>query len=197
MQYDLTKYTPDIRYLDDMREVLADKDFAKNSPNVELYYMYRGLEEKGVLRYDITTVPAKMLGNEFTKTKGHYHQGAYPEVYMVLEGTAIYLMQKRKENGEIEDAYFVEAHAGDVAVIPPFYGHITINPSATENLKMANWVSKNCMSDYSLYVENQGACYYYTTQGWIKNETYKNIPDLRQEQPTKSLPEDLSFLDKA
>ena len=199
MEYDLTKLTPDVRYLDDMREVLFDKDFAKNSPNIPLYNMYRGLEEKNGLRYDITTVPAKMLGSEFIKTKGHYHGGSYGEVYMVLEGTAIYLMQKRnpENENEILDAYFVEAHAGDVVIIPSFYGHITINPSETENLKMANWVSEKCMSDYSLYVKLQGACYFYTKAGWLKNENYKSVPVLRQEQPVKQLPEDLEFLNQA
>jgi len=194
MERDLTKITPDIRYLDDMREVLHDKDFAKNSPNLELYYMYRGLEIKNNLRYDITTITAKMLGNEFVKTKGHYHEGAYGEVYVVLEGRAIYLMQKLGENKEITDTYFVEAKKGDVVIIPSFYGHVTINPSKTENLKMANWVSENCKSDYSLYVKMQGAGYYFTEQGWLKNENYESLPMLRQEQPVTSLPEDLSFL---
>jgi glucose-6-phosphate isomerase len=196
MEYDLTKLTPDVRYLDDMREVLADKEFAKNSPNIALYNMYRGLEEKDGLRYDITTIPAKMLGSEFIKTKGHYHEGSYGEVYMVLEGTAIYLMQKHGAEDEVLDTYFVEAKKGDVVIIPSFYGHITINPSESENLKMANWVSEKCISDYSLYVKLQGAGYYYTKNGWIKNENYKSVAELRQEQPVKSLPQDLSFLDK-
>lgn len=194
MTYDLTKITPDIRCLDDMREVLADKDFAETAQNTELYFMYRGLEKNNSLRYDITTIPAKMLGKEFVKTKGHYHEGAYGEVYMVLEGFAIYLMQKLGENKEITDIYFVEAKKGDVVIIPSFYGHVTINPSETENLKMANWVSENCKSDYSLYVKMQGAGYYFTKQGWLKNENYKSLPMLRQEQPVASLPEDLSFL---
>ena len=196
MEIDITKLTPDIRHLNDVREVLSDKDFAKNSENIELYYMYRGLEKKDGLRYDITVIPAKMLGNEFIKTKGHYHEGAYGEIYTVLQGTAIYLMQKRNETGDIDDVYAVKAQKGGVVIIPSFYGHITINPSETEDLKMANWVSEECKSDYSLYEKNQGACYYYTKQGWLKNEKYTNIPELRFESPVKSFPEDLSFLNK-
>lgn len=195
MEIDLTQLTPDTRYLNDMRGVLQDKNFAKTAENSELYFMYRGLEEKNGLRYDITTIPAKMLGDEFVKTKGHYHIGAYGELYTVLQSEAIYLMQKRKQGfeNEIEDAYFVNAKKGDVVIIPPFYGHITINPSQ-ENLKMANWVSKDCMSDYSLYEKLNGACYFYTKAGWIKNVNYKFVPELREEQPTKNIPEDLSFL---
>lgn len=196
MEIDLTQLTPDIRRLNDMKSVLHDKEFAKISYNSELYYMYRGLEEKDGLRYDITIVPAQMLGDEFTKTKGHYHVGAYGELYTVLEGQAIYLMQKRKPKteDEVEDCYFVKAKKGDVVIIPSFYGHITINPSEDQDLKMANWVATSCMSDYSIFEKLNGGCYFYTTNGWVKNENYKSVPALREEQPIKSIPEDLSFL---
>lgn len=194
MAIDLTKLTPDIRRLNDMREILADKNFAKNSPNIDLYFMYRGLEKKGELRYDETIVFAKMLGKEFNKTKGHYHVSAHPEIYTVLKGRAIYLLQKRNKSGQIEDVYVVEAKAGEWVIMPPFYGHVAINPSETENLKMANWISDNCKSDYLPYEKLQGACYYYTENGWIKNENYKTVPELRFEKPLKSIPEDLDFL---
>jgi hypothetical protein len=47
-----------------------------------------------------------------------------------------------------------------------------------------------------------GACYYYILQPgsgqatWIKNENYKSVPELRFEQPVKSVPENLDFLKK-
>ena len=205
MEFDLSQLTPDIRHLDDMRNVLHDKEFSKIQSNLELYSMYRGLEEKDGLRYDITIVPAKMLGDEFVKTKGHYHIGAYGELYTVLEGRAIYLMQKIGSTGAIEfekigrsgnidDVYAVEAKKGDVVIIPSFYGHVTINPSETEELKMANWVSKDCKSDYSDYEKLQGACWYFTKSGWVKNENYRNVPGLRFESPINKIPENLDFL---
>jgi len=196
MDFDLTKLTPDVRTLNDMRNVLADRDFVKSSPNFNLYYMYRGVEKTDGLRYDITVIPANFIGNEFTKTKGHYHLENWQEVYTVLEGTAIYLMQKRGGKREIEDAYYVVTNKGESIVIPPFYGHVTINPSDREELKMANWVSPDCKVDYKPYEEKQGACYYYTKNDWIKNENYKSIPELREEKPLKSLPENLDFLKK-
>jgi glucose-6-phosphate isomerase len=194
MEQDLTKLNPDVRRLNDMREVLADKDFANKSPDMDLYYMYRAIKTNNELRYDETVLKPQMLGNEFNKTKGHYHVDAYPEIYMVLEGTAIYLLQKKNITGEIEDVYAVEVKKGECAIMPPFYGHVTINPSETEELKMANWISDSCKSDYSLYIEKQGACYYYTKTGWVKNENYKNVPELRFEKPLKEIPQDLEFL---
>ena len=193
MDYDLSKLTPDVRYLDDVRMVLADQEIAKTAPNTKLYFMYRGLEENDGIRYDITVIPARMFGNEFVKTKGHYHVGNYGEIYTVLEGEALYIMQKRKTENEIEDVYAVKAKKGDVVIIPSNYGHITINASDKE-LKMANWVASACMSDYSLFEKYQGASWYYTKEGWVKNEKYKEVPVLRFEEPTKEVPQDLNFL---
>lgn len=196
MEINLSKITPDIRHLNDMRKVLYDENFAKDSPDTNLYFMYRGLERQGDLRYDITVVIAKMLGDEFNKTKGHYHVGAYQETYTVLEGSAIYFMQKLDDNENISDVYAVKAERGDSIVIPPYYGHVTINPSEKKDLKMANWMFDKCKSDYSFFEKMHGACYYFTKQGWIKNKNYKSVTELRFEQPLKSIPQDLNFLTK-
>ena len=165
MEFDLTKLTPDVRKLSDMKNVIYDKKWLKTADNVELYYMYRGLEEMDGLRYDITVIPAKMLSAEFIKTKGHYHMGNWQEVYTVLEGTAIYLMQKKNNKKEIEDVYFVKAEKGESIIIPSGYGHVTINPSETQELKIGNWISEDCESDYSDFERLQGACYYYAKKG--------------------------------
>lgn len=184
---------PDIRHLHDLEKVVYDREWFENSPNFELYYMYRGIEEKGDLRYDITVIPPKMLGVEFTKTKGHYHPENYGELYIVLEGKAMYLMQRIDEEGEINDIYAIEATKGDYVVIPPHYGHITIN-HGKETLKMANWVYGGFESVYKPIEEKEGGGYFYTVEGWVKNKNYESLPDLRMEAAEKSMPEDLSFL---
>jgi len=205
MAFNLSQITPDIRRLNDMREVVYDKEWLKSASDSELYYMYRGMREVDGLRYDITVIPAKMLGAEFVKTKGHYHMGDWQEVYTVLEGTAIYFLQKKNNAEKIEDVYFVKTKKGESIIIPKGYGHVTINPSETQELKMANWLSEDCESDYSDFEKFQGACYYYikqvpaSAQGfgeakWIKNENYKSVSPLREKQPLKSLPKDLNFL---
>ncbi len=193
MEVKLKNRIPDIRYLDDMRDVLYDQKWTAQAPNAEFYYMYRGIKKKKGLRYDITVIPAKMLGKEFVKTKGHEHIGNYGEIYIVLEGKAIYLMQKR-EKDSILDVFAIKAKKGDIAVIPPGYGHITINPSKSQELKMANWVSKKCKSDYSPIEKMAGGCYFYTEKGWIKNKNYKKVPKLRFEKPRKTMPENIDFL---
>ncbi len=182
---------PDIRCLKDMEDVIYDKEWLKTAGNPKLYYMYRGVKRKNGLRYDITIIPSRMLGREYVKTKGHEHVGDYGELYIVLEGEAIFFMQKGKD--KIEDVCALKTEKGEIAVIPKGYAHITINPSK-EDLKMANWMAEEAKSDYSFIQKKQGGCYYYTMEGWIRNKNYKEVPELRFKKPLKEAPKDLSFL---
>ncbi|MFA5086171.1 MAG: glucose-6-phosphate isomerase family protein [Candidatus Paceibacterota bacterium] len=182
---------PDIRRLKDMRGVLMD-DFAIDSdPEKELYYMYRGVRSENGLRYDITVIPPCLIGDEYVKTKGHFHCDNKGEIYIVIKGEALFLFQKGTE--EVEDVYAVKAEAGESVIIPAGYGHVTINPG-NETLELANWVSPECVSDYKSIMDRKGACYYYSTKGWIKNDNYKNVPEIRFEEPLKQVPQDLDFL---
>lgn len=204
------KIKPDVRHLYDMEEVIYDEEWLKDAENVPLYYMYRGLsmpeDEEAIrengLRYDITVMPARRLGKEPVKTKGHYHPKVnsmtYPEIYGVLEGEAHYLLQK-KENGRITQTVLVEAKEGDKVIIPPNYGHVTINPSG-ENLKMANWVCRDFDSIYEPIQRKGGTAWFElvkfvedtgTVKKWAardpktvqkavfrQNKNYKNVPKL-------------------
>ncbi|HID43488.1 MAG TPA: glucose-6-phosphate isomerase [Archaeoglobaceae archaeon] len=187
------EFKPAIRWAKDLLPVLAYPDALKE--NFKAYFMYRDVfhsksdreEIKNLnLRYDITVIPPNMIGNEFIKTYGHYHPIAeenlsYTEIYEVLEGEAIYLLQKN-EGGSINDIIAVEASKGDKVIIPPNYGHVTINAS-NKVLKMANWVYRGFSSDYKPYEELKGACYYYTLEGWIENGNYRKIPEMKFVKP--------------
>jgi glucose-6-phosphate isomerase len=183
------KLKPQTRYLEELKEVVYDKEWFKRKKNFPLYYIFRGVKEKGELRYDITIIPSRMLGKEFVKTKGHYHLGNFGELYKVLSGEGIFLIQKK----DLSDVYFVRAKRGDYIKIPPNYGHTIINPSK-KTLKIANWVSKYCQSDYKSIEKMGGFCYYYTIDGWIKNKNYQRIPKLKQKKPLSKMPESLKFL---
>ena len=180
---------PEIRFLYQLRKVLYDRVWLKKTNNFELYYMYRGIKEKDDLRYDITIIPPRMLGKEFVKTKGHYHIGNYGELYKVLAGLALFLIQDK----EVKNIYFFRAKRGEFILIPPNFGHTTINPSS-KTLKVANWTSKKCKSDYKSIEKKRGFCYYYTICGWIKNKNYKKIPKLKEKKALKSFPKNLNFL---
>lgn len=183
---------PDLRMLSDLNEVIPDKEFLAKTKDYPLYYMYRDLAlskaDKQLmvehdLRFDITLIPPGMFGKEYVKTIGHYHplvpdtNLSYTEIYEVLEGEAHYLLQKL-EGGKITDVVLVKAVKGDKIIMPPNYGHITINPSNKE-LKMSNLVSSRFKSDYSLYVKMKGGAYYEFKEGVAKNPAYKNLPEIR------------------
>lgn len=196
---------PEVRFLFDLKKIIYDKKWLKTAANFEVYYMYRGVKlsqvlrnkiwegkKKGDLRYDITVIPPQMLGREFVKTMGHIHSQSFQELYKVLKGEAIFLLQKA-ENKKVEDVFAIKAKAGDVVIVPPYYGHITINPS-NKNLKVANWISKKCKNFYDRIQKNNGFCYFYTKKGWVKNTKYKKVPKLRFEKPLRKMLKDLDFL---
>ncbi|SES62425.1 glucose-6-phosphate isomerase [Methanococcoides vulcani] len=187
---------PGIRMLHDMKEVVCDREWFDSVDDFELYYMFRHLSmseaelktiNKQHLRYDITVIPPGMLGREFVKTAGHYHPNvpgeeiSYPEVYQVLEGEATYLLQKH-EFDDIVDVVVIKAKAGDIALIPPDYGHVTINAS-DEPLKMANWVCCDFASSYAPFRDMAGGAYYLLDKGFVRNPCYEDLPELRYITP--------------
>jgi len=177
---------PSVRTLDDMRCVLATPDRSGAPP---LYYMYRDLaltardraylREQNV-RFDITVILQGIVGGEYVKTKGHYHPLSpsgigYPELYQVIAGKALYLLQR----SDLGDIVAVAAKAGEFILIPPGYGHVTIN-AGNEELVMANLVSAGFASEYTFYEQMQGGAYYLTEEGgWVQNPRYPAVSPVR------------------
>ncbi len=195
---ELKNIKPGIRHLEDMKELLFDKEWAKSAPDKELYYMYRDLAEnkedkkkisEANLRYDITIMPYLLLGKEFNKTAGHDHpftpnsQMTYPEIYEVLSGRAIFLIQDSYED-EIKDIAAIKAEQGKKVIIPPNYEHLIINISGKE-LKTANWICRSFDSNiYKPFKQKHGFAYFAIQDEekqieWLENDNYKKIPPLR------------------
>ena len=199
---------PAVRRREEMREVLADP--LGSGPD-ELYYMYRGvgyaadreaLTARG-LRYDITVLRPGTVGTEYIKTAGHYHspvpgggppgwpaktEFTYPELYEVLHGVAHYLLQRVNQAQDLaEDVILVEARPGDRLLVPPGYGHITINPGR-EPLVMCNLVEATFRSVYDPIKRMKGGAYYEVLEGgrpiFVSNETYRDVAELRSQAPT-------------
>lgn len=193
----ITKVTPAVRDLKNMREVLVQKDLT--SPK-ELYYMYRDLHKvkdeadirKNKLRYDVTIIRHDRLGNEYMKTAGHYHPGDFGELYEVLYGSGWCMMQKanKKDHRVIEDVILMKAKAGDKIVIPPRYGHILINVG-NEPLVTSNWVSSEFSSEYDLYKKSCGAAYFVFEDNKIErfevNPYYAHVSKMRVGYPAKEI----------
>ena len=189
---EIKRTKPKIRHLNQMKIVLYDQEWAKTAPNLKLYYVYRGIKRRGELRYDITVIPPKMLGKEFVKTKGNRNSNNFPELYTVLKGKGIILMQKM-EKKIVKNIVGVRLKKGDWITVPPDYYAILINPSK-KNLKTGNWVSEKNKNIYEDLEKMKGACYFYTKSGWIKNKNYKKNLKIKFKKPKKSAPKNLDFL---
>ncbi len=173
---------PAVRRLAEMQDVLyrgreSGKEEDKGGPQRALYFMYRALsltEHQALfkgegIRYDITVLVPGSIGAEYIKTAGHYHPlkpgtaCTYPEVYEVLYGRAYYLLQKPQDWEEpqkgLAQVIAVAAEPGDKVLIPPGFGHVTINPGP-EFLIMSNLVAAAFQSVYAPLREMGGAGYY-------------------------------------
>lgn len=185
---------PSLRKLEDASQVLLYP--GEEGPPV-LYAMYRdtGLSkdkwarESAGLRYDITVIFPGTIGSEYVKTVGHYHpkvpgqSWTYPEVYQVLSGRAHFLLQRGGEiSGEVEDFIVADFSAGDILLIPPFYGHVTTNPGK-EPLVMANWIASEFQSVYDPVRLRKGLAFYdveYKDESiFMPNESYGSHPKPR------------------
>lgn len=182
------------RSFNDLMPVVADENLKLGDDPA--YFMYRNVRQSNDeevlrsnnLRFDLTVMPSALLGEEFVKTSGHYHptkpgtEFAYPELYYVASGQATYLMQKKDSIGSIEDVIVCRVKAGEAIVMPPGYGHVTVN-ELPETLVMANWVSDSFKSIYDDYETLRGGSYYIFKQGKNssiqKNELY-DAPNYRE-----------------
>ncbi len=168
-----------------------------------LYRMYRSfvrpvdaaLFKAKKIRHDLTILASLNLGREPNKTLGHYHPPAnkdltYPEIYHVLYGEATYLLQ-REEGGSITDFVSVNAKQGDALIIPPNYGHVTVNTGGGL-LVMANLVSDSFSSLYKPYMGKGGAAYYLLRDGALEpNPHYSKLPSPRSTRPNFMVSKDL------
>lgn len=160
---------PSRRSWEELRPVLKDP---ASCPAGTAYLMYRDIcwprdrerLEEHRLRYDLTVIPAARAGREPVRTHGHYHApvpGAdltYPELYQVVHGQAWFLLQKPGRGGA-DEVVVVKARAGDYVLVPPGYGHVTINVGPVA-LVIANWVERHFPSSFSEMRARGGAAYH-------------------------------------
>lgn len=164
------------KYSEKMFGLLADTTY--NIKDEPYYDFYKAIVDNEVrskfssvdLRYDSTVILPGTAGNEFKKTAGHFHLPipgkaySFPETYQVVNGTALFIMQKvddyRKDTPMVvKDLILAEVHAGESVVIPPDYGHCTINIS-DETMVFINLVSVNSHNFYDSVKNSHGMSAY-------------------------------------
>lgn len=161
-----------------IREFPFVKNYLKNPHSTydrrDVYHIYRDIAlskdkdkiHRAGLEYDLTVIPPGKIGDEFVKTIGHYHpykkdtQVRYPEAHEVIYGRAFFILQSASTDLlRLQDVYIVEAGRGEKVVVPPGFGHVSINP--TENaLVLANFQPRGNEGIYEPYEAHNGAAYY-------------------------------------
>ncbi len=179
----------DIRTKEQMRDVIMH---ANTKLPEEFYYMYRDVcmlrdwdaIKKDDLKFCITVWPAFSIAGEYNKTCGHFHSKVpgteyeYPEIYEVIAGKGHFIQQAN--DGSL--FVVVRAKAGDMVVVPPSCGHVTVNAGKTTLLTL-DCSARSARSDYGPLKEKRGAMYYDTEKGFVKNRNYAKIPELKIAEP--------------
>ena len=164
------------KYSEKMIGLIASPDYQiKDEPYYDFYKAIvendkRPLFESHELRYDSTVILSGYADGEYKKTAGHFHlpiEGqtySYPELYQVIHGKALFVMQhvsNYKADGmmDVDDIILAEVGAGESVVIPPDYGHCTIN-IGEDIMVFINLVSTHSNNYYDSVKESHGMCMY-------------------------------------
>jgi len=128
---------------------------------------------------DLTILNPGKVGSEFVKTVGHFHgiipgkDYSYPEVYEAVSGKFEYLLQKVCGDEGVE-VLWVIAEPGDKIMMPPNFGHVSMNIGFEQAVEVDVQKRDNPnFSDYSIFKEKTGGAYYRTEDGLKKNPNYK------------------------
>lgn len=173
-----------------MKEVLMNPQ----APGPEIhYYMIRG----GVDKKNITVWETGTVGGEYIKTYGHYHIGKLEEIYWIINGEGIVLLQEREidslgkpVNDKIKSFQAISVKSGDKVFIPSGIGHLIVNTGRTwlvtaddspVNFNEVDPVSLPGHADYCPVKELHGFVYYVVEENGqpklIKNPYYKIVPE--------------------
>lgn len=174
-----------------MKEVLMDT--LASGPEIH-YYMIRG----GVDKKNITIWETGTVGGEYIKTYGHYHVGDLNEIYKVVQGEGIVLLQRRTKDAlgnpideEIEEFKAIMVKEGESIFIPSEMGHLVVNIGSTwlvtiddspVNFEEVNPVSLPGHADYEPIKKLHGFAYYIVEEKGqpklVKNPNYKSVPEV-------------------
>jgi glucose-6-phosphate isomerase len=182
--------------LNQMRSLMCNPEQAADELLYEFYAGVFNREDAGIfdrsgLRYDIIMVHPGQIGGEFKKTSGHIHKQSpdyktgYPEIYEVLYGTALFMVQKTV-NGAVQYAAAIKTQAGEKILIPPGYEHATVNIGSVP-LVFCDLISKTCENEYQVIQDHGGMGYFVINHDgspeFVKNPRYRSLPEIRQLRP--------------
>ncbi|MDR2138844.1 MAG: glucose-6-phosphate isomerase [Tannerella sp.] len=179
---------PENRRLDDIRHSLLDP--ACTGP--ETVYSIamdvgrkkdRALLESLHLLFGVVRYAAGKLGREPVRSQGHIHSASprhghsTPEVYEIWTGRAVIYMQEYAKDRPGR-CFAVEAHPGDVVIVPPGWVHATISACPEQPLTFGAWCDRDYGFDYDGVRQHRGIAWFpvYNRRNeleWIANPNYR------------------------
>lgn len=164
---------------------LVLKDPQSNGPD-PVYWVFNDVPWKGK-KGNITIWAPGKIGEEYTKTFGHYHDAQINETYNVIAGEGIFQMMKKHFEGDrwdsskVDVVYLVKAKPGDEVLITPEFGHSWSNTGDLPLITFDNWTSGHKPSDYADIEKLHGLAYYLIEENGepkaVPNPNYKDLPE--------------------
>jgi len=125
--------------LKDMSRFFYDKKAVRKAGNPLIYKVL--VKKSKRINCGLTLLQPGTIGREFFMTRGHYHKPPAAEVYVLLKGRGLLLIQNK-------DFKCVEMKLNKVYFIPQGYAHRTVNIGPSELLLLAIYPTK-ARHDYS------------------------------------------------
>jgi len=183
-------FGPDVeeRPLDAIRQSLRDPN-AKGPAVVYAIAMDVGkiehqqiLEDK-MLLFGVVTYASGQIGAEPIRSQGHIHRVSNhsnwspPEIYEIWQGEAIIYMQETAKD-DPGKCYAIQAHPGDVVIVPPNWAHATISANPHEALTFGAWCDREYGFEYDEVRAHKGLAWYPLLKDnkiyWEHNPNYKD-----------------------
>lgn len=158
----------------ELKDVLMDP----KSPGVkDPYFVIRG--EGG---QNVTILTPGLNGDEYNKTYGHFHNYVGIEIYHVVYGQGVLMMQRNDEAGEAKEVKIVSLRPGMNVEIPNGYGHALYNVGKTYLVVIDNSPNTPNAHNFESVKEKHGLAYYIVDKrgevGFEPNPHYKLHPQI-------------------
>src|SRR5581483_3809594 len=176
------------RSLEAMRPVLQNPQAFGPDP---VYWVFSNLTKNQwanltIIALGFFSTDLVAVNGELPKTFGHYHTKQVNEIYHLIEGEGILLLQKKHFDGEtwvpemVDQVVLVKAKAGDELLIKPEWGHAWVNVGSVPLLSYDNWREGHVPEDYAMIEKLKGMAFYLIWNNnqlqFIPNPNYKNPP---------------------
>jgi len=188
-----------VRHASDLEKVWREAPCLDHDP--EIYAVYWGVvlsKDRRAFRarsldHAYVIIRAGTVGDEYYKTQGHYHLPTHdpelgePELYHVLAGAGLFVIQKAAPpDWRVDDVALFHVEGGDVVIVPPNYGHLTVN-YGREPLVFEAFMAEEVTPATTPYQERRGGAVYClsTASGprIVPNPHYGALPKVREIAP--------------